>query len=99
MATEDKPPRQILVDMAQGFVQGKALCAAVRLGIADALGDDIKHVDELAADTESMRDPLYRLLRALAGIGILKEVSPAHFLLLCPGNRFAGTPPTLFGHR
>jgi hypothetical protein len=67
--------------MARGYARGKVLCAAVRLGIADALGDAGKHLDELAAATTSNRDSLYRLLRALAVIGVVDEVGPARFVL------------------
>lgn len=77
----DAPCRQDLIDMAQGYFRGKALCAAVRLKIADALGDDEKGLDELAAATGSSRDGLHRLLRALACIGVLKEPAPARFAL------------------
>ena len=42
--------------MAQGYFRGKVLYAAVRLGIADAMGDGEKHLDELAVATGSDRD-------------------------------------------
>lgn len=77
----DTPTRASLVEMAQGYFRGKVLCAAVRLGIADALGDGEKNLDELAAATESNSDSLYRLLRALASIGVVEEVAPARFAL------------------
>ena len=67
--------------MAMGYIRGKTLCAAVRLEIADALGDGEQHLDELAVATGSDRDALYRLLRALAGIGVLTEVTPFCFAL------------------
>jgi hypothetical protein len=41
----DIPARGTLVDMAQGYFRGKTLCAAVRLGIADALGDGEKNLN------------------------------------------------------
>ncbi len=81
MTIKEIPPHRALVDMAQGFFRGKTLCAAVRLGIADELADREKHVDELAVATASDRDALYRLLRALASIGVLAETSPAFFAL------------------
>ena len=93
MTTEDASPQQALIDMAQGFVQGKALCAAVRLGVADALGDDEMHVDDLAIATESNRDALYRLLRALAGIGVLEEVRPARYALTPMGRPLRRNDP------
>ncbi len=81
MAATDVPPGQALIDMARGYIRGKVLCAAVRLEIADALGDSEQHLDELAVETGSDRDALYRLLRAMAGIGVLTEVTPFRFAL------------------
>ncbi|HIM52657.1 MAG TPA: methyltransferase [Acidobacteria bacterium] len=81
MTTKDVPPGRALTDMAMGYIRGKTLCAAVRLEIADALGNGEQHLDELAVATGSDRDALYRLLRALAGIGVLTEVTPFCFAL------------------
>lgn len=77
----DTPARESLVDMARGYFRGKVLCAAVRLGVADALGDNEKSVDELAVATAADPDALHRLLRALASIGAVREVAPARFAL------------------
>jgi hypothetical protein len=72
--------------MAQGYFRGKALCAAVRLKVADALGDEERTLDELAAVTETNADSLYRLLRALASIGVVEEVAPSRFALTALGR-------------
>jgi hypothetical protein len=42
------------------------LCAAARLGIAGALGDELRSVGFLAENCQADADALYRLLRALA---------------------------------
>lgn len=57
------------------------MCAAVRLGIADVLGDGEKNLDDLAVATASSPDSLRRLLRALVSIGVLRETTPARFAL------------------
>ncbi len=77
----DAPARTLLVEMAQGYFRGKVLCAAVRLGVPDALGDDEKSLEELAAATACDADALYRLLRALACIGVVEETTSARFVL------------------
>lgn len=46
------------------------LCAAARLGIADALGDEVRSVDHPAETCQTDVDAQYRLLHALASIGI-----------------------------
>src|SRR6185437_3331378 len=57
------------------------LCAAARLGIADALGSDERTVEELAQACNADADSLYRLLRALAVLGITTESVPHRFAL------------------
>jgi hypothetical protein len=73
--------RRVLVDMAQGFFRGKVLCGAVRLGLADALGDERRTLDELAAATGSKPETLRRLLRALASIGVVEQINGESFEL------------------
>jgi hypothetical protein len=67
--------------MAMSYSRSCMLCAAARLGIADALGDEVRSVDHLAETCQADVDALYRLLRALASIGITEEMTPKHFRL------------------
>jgi len=71
----------ILTEMAMGYFRSRALCAAARLGVADALGDEERTVDHLAAACGAEPAALYRLLRALASFGVVAETSPASFVL------------------
>lgn len=70
-----------LLDMVHGFMRGKLLCTAVRLGIADALGEGKTTLLELATATSAKPDPLRRVLRALASIGVIEEIEPDRFSL------------------
>jgi hypothetical protein len=70
-----------LVEMAMAYSRSRMLCAAARLGIADALGDEIRGVGFLAENCQADADALYRLLRALASIGVTEETTPEHFRL------------------
>ena len=54
---------------------------AAKLGIADLLKDGAKSVDELASKVGAHPRALYRVLRALAGIGIFAEVGDRQFEL------------------
>jgi len=75
-------PNAELVQMAMSYSRSCTLCAAARLGIADALGDEVRSVDHLAETCQANVDALYRLLRALASIGITtEETTPKHFRL------------------
>ena len=70
-----------LVEMAMAYSRSRMLCAAARLGIADALGDEVRSVGFLAENCHADADALYRLLRALASIGVTEETTPEHFRL------------------
>ena len=67
--------------MAMVYSRSRTLCAAARLGIADALGDQVRSVALLAQNCQADADALYRLLRALASIGVTEQTTPEHFRL------------------
>jgi len=68
-----------LVEMAMAYSRSRVLCAAARLGLAEALGDDVRSVSCLAEECQADANALYRLLRALASIGVTEETTPEHF--------------------
>jgi hypothetical protein len=70
-----------LVKMAMAYSRSRVLCAAARLGVADALGDKVLSVSILAEKCQANAEALYRLLRALASIGVTEETTPEHFRL------------------
>src|ERR1700728_3277211 len=70
-----------LVEMAMAYSRSRVLCAAARLGVADALGDEVRGVNHLGVTCQADGDALYRLLRALASIGVTEETTPEYFRL------------------
>jgi hypothetical protein len=70
-----------LVEMAMAYSRSRMLCAAARLGVADALGDEVRSVGSLAEKCQADANALYRLLRALASIGVTEETTPKRFRL------------------
>jgi SAM-dependent methyltransferase len=64
-----------------------ALRVTVRLGIADHLGNSTVEVEDLATAVRVNGAALYRLLRALATIGIVEEPKPRCFSLSPLGRR------------
>lgn len=62
-----------MIQMMMGLWVSRAIYVAAKLGIADRLKDGSKAIDELAKTTESHGPSLYRVLRALARIGIFVE--------------------------
>ncbi len=75
-----------LTEMAMGYFRSRALCAAARLRVADALGDEERTVKHLAAACGAEPAALHRLLRALASFGVVAEISPANFVLTLFGQ-------------
>jgi O-methyltransferase len=75
-----------LVEMAMAYSRSRVLCAAARLGVADALGDEVRSVGFLAEKCQADPTALYRLLRTLASIGVTEETTPEHFRLTSFGK-------------
>jgi hypothetical protein len=75
-----------LVEMAMAYSRSRVLGAAARLGVADALGDEVRSVGFLAEQCHADATALYRLLRALASIGVTEETTPEHFRLTSFGQ-------------
>jgi len=72
-------PQAVLRQLAQGFIPAKALQVVAELGIADLIADKPKTADQLSTILGVHSDSLYRLLRALASVGIFKEISHNQF--------------------
>jgi hypothetical protein len=67
-----------LVEMAMAYSRSRVICAAARLGVADALGDEVCSVGFMA-ECQAHANALYCLLRALASIGVTEETASGHF--------------------
>jgi hypothetical protein len=59
--------------LARAQLTSQAIYIVAKLGIADYLKDGAKSIEELAQETKTHPDSLYRLLRMLASIGIFSE--------------------------
>jgi DNA-binding IclR family transcriptional regulator len=67
--------------MISGFRVSRAIYIAAKLGLADLLKDGPKHTEELAEATRTHAPSLYRVMRALATMGIFAEDEPRRFAL------------------
>jgi hypothetical protein len=72
-------PAEPIFQAAFGFMSAAALNAAVELGIADLLAAGPRPVSELAHETKTNEDALYRTLRLLASVGVFTESAPRTF--------------------
>ena len=83
MAPQSDGSTADLLRLVNGYQVSQALSVAVELGIPDLIGDVEVSAGELAAGAGADEASLYRLLRALASVGVLRE----H-----PGRRFTIAP-------
>lgn len=72
-------PRQQMGRMLTGYWVSQALHVAARLKLADLVADEPKTADELATSTQTHAPSLYRLLRALASLGVFAEGGQGRF--------------------
>src|SRR5262245_26705850 len=78
-----RPPHVVMVDLLTSYWKAQSVYAAAKLGLADLLKDGPQRPEALAAATGTHPRALFRLLRALASLGIFAEQ---------PDGRFAATP-------
>ncbi|MGE0378316.1 MAG: methyltransferase dimerization domain-containing protein [Planctomycetaceae bacterium] len=77
----DANPHQHLNQLICGYWHSQAVYVAAKLQIADQLSDGPLAVDALAERTGTVPQPLYRLLRALASLGVFEELPDRTFTL------------------
>src|SRR4051812_299910 len=87
------PPEAQLYQLGLGFMVTAALNAVIKADVAEQLKSGAKPVAELAKAARVNEDALYRVLRALASVGVFAETAPrtfAHTPLSEPLRRDAG---------
>jgi hypothetical protein len=77
------PPPIAMLQMISGFWISRCIYVAAKLGIADLIKDEPKSAAELAAATATDAPSLYRVMRALASVGVFSRDAQ---------DRFAKTP-------
>src|SRR3954468_11515667 len=79
----DESPSATLRRLVNGYQVSQAIHVAATLGVADHLADGPRTSDDLAVAVGAHAPSLYRVLRALAAVGVVREED---------GRRFALTP-------
>ncbi|KAF3885889.1 MULTISPECIES: methyltransferase [Nostocales] len=69
------------IEWVYAYWVSRCIYVVAKLGIADLLKDGSQHCDTLAVATETHSNSLYRVLRALASVGIFAETEPYCFQL------------------
>ena len=92
-ASQALPPHAQLIQMGTASWISAVVYAAAKLGIADHLAAGPRSAVELAGTTRTHAPSLYRLMRTLAGLGILTERDEQRFALTPLGEALkAGAP-------
>ncbi|MCT9092513.1 methyltransferase [Streptomyces sp. ASQP_92] len=65
--------RSLIIRTAFGSMAAQTLRAAVRLRVIELIGDTPRRADEVALEAGAQPQPMARLLRALAALGLVKE--------------------------
>src|SRR5262249_9644047 len=73
------PPQEQMNRLLTAYWVSQALYVAAKLGLADLLKGGPRTADDLAPSTGSHAPSLYRLLRALASVGVFVEDAQQHF--------------------
>ena len=79
-AKQQLPPHGQIMGLAMGGFISQAVYVAAKLGIADLLAHGEKKIADLSAATTTDERSLYRLLRALASVGVFAETSDRTFV-------------------
>src|SRR5436190_4145085 len=75
-----------------GHIVASAVNIAARLGLSDRLVQGPRSAEDLARETGANPDALYRLMRALAGVGVFEEQSDRRFALTPVGAALTDGP-------
>ena len=81
MKPNELPPPAQLMNFIVGKWISKPIYIAAELGIADMLAEGSKSIEELAHISQSHASSLYRMMRALASVGIFFETEAKRFEL------------------
>ena len=81
MGPNELTPQAQLMKYIVGRWISKPIYVVAELGIADFLADGPKPIEELAQRSQTHAPSLYRILRALASVGIFSETENRHFEL------------------
>ena len=80
-STPSLPPHAQIVQMGSAFWVSRIVYAAAKLDLADRLAAGPKSAEEIAGPAKLHPRALHRLMRSLAGLGILTETENQRFAL------------------
>lgn len=87
------PPNIALQQLGIGHWIAQSLYAVAKLGVADTMAQGPRSVEDVAKEVGANAGALYRLLRALASVGVFTEVEPRKFALTPLSNFLKSDTP------
>ncbi|MGW7087435.1 methyltransferase [Streptomyces sp. NPDC054871] len=78
-ANDTEDVRGLVAQLVFGSLAAQTVRAAVRLRVMELIGDKERSAAEVAADAGALAQPMTRLLRALASLGLLREHTAGSF--------------------
>jgi SAM-dependent methyltransferase len=87
------PPPVQMLQLLGGFQVSQALFAVAKLDLATLLEAGPRSVDDIASASGAQTEPLRRLLRSLASLGVFTTVEPGSFALTPLGSTLASATP------
>jgi hypothetical protein len=88
---------ELVIQIGIGHLLASALQVVVRLGVPDLLAEGARTPADLATQTGTQADPLRRVLRALASVGLFEEDAQGRYGLTVAGRMLRrGVPGSMF---
>src|SRR5438105_1818592 len=93
-AMQEVPPSARIMDLTMGNFVSQAVYVAAKLGVADVGAGGPKHTADIAAKTGADERSVYRLLRALASVGVFTEIADRTFANTAVSETLISDSPT-----
>ncbi len=93
MATEPLSHSQSMIRLFMGYIPTRVIYVAAKLGLADHIRDDGASAQDLAQTLNVHPDALYRVMRTLAGLGVLRQDDNDRFFVTPFGDTLRKDSP------
>ena len=87
MATETLSHSQSMIRLVRSYIATRAIYVAAKLGLADHIRDDGASAQDLSQKLNVHPGALYRVMRTLAGLGVLHQNENDRFFVTQFGKR------------
>jgi hypothetical protein len=84
---------QAMIELFNSYIPTRVVYVAAKLGLADHIGEDGVLARELAGRLHAHPDPLYRIMRVLAGLGVMRQDENDRFFVTPFGDTLRQNSP------